>query len=234
VLFFTFSLLVVAGWVIGELVGYANGESHSDVMFSLLSIIVNVSLFILIMLFLANGAAGISKKKDESEDKNTEKGAFRRWITDWSNGCIQRSMRRLLGASRGIIQDGPFHKGDATEDWNGRVHYIQREMTRHAEESAVHVQEQSKTMESFVTQSEVRLRGEMDRLEESFRDLRNSVLNEVKGTKETNANVAVAVEELKTLISMAASHSGNRSPVPSEVELNRFAKFSDGKPHKRK
>jgi hypothetical protein len=235
VLFFTLSLLVVAGWVIGELVGYASGESHSDVLHSLLSIIVNVSLFILIMLFLASGAAGISRKKDNSDDKNREKGGFRRWITDWNNSCIQRSMLRLLGASRGIVQDSPFHKGDATEDWNGKVHYIQREMTRHAEESAAHVQEQSKAMESFVTQSEVRLRGEMDRLEESFRDLRNSVLNEVKGTKETNANVAVAVEELKTLISMAASHSGYRSPtVPSEVQLSntRFAKYSDNEQQK--
>jgi hypothetical protein len=229
VLFFTLSLLVVAGWVIGELVGYASGERHSDVLFSLLSIIVNVSLFILIMFFLASGAAGISKKNDDSEDKNREKGAFRRWITDWNNGCIQRSMLHLLGASQGIIQDGSYHKGDATEDWNGRVHYIQREMTRHAEESAVHTGEQSKAMESFVAQSEVRLRGEMDKLEESFRVLRNSVLDEVKGTKETNANVTVAVEELKALISMAASHSGYRSPVPSEVDLSktRFAKYSE-------
>jgi hypothetical protein len=232
VLFFTLSLLVVAGWVIGELVGYAKGEKHSDVLFSLLSIIVNVSLFILIMFFLASGAAGISKKKEDSEDKNKEKGAFRRWVTDWNNGCIQRSMLRLLGASRDITQDGPFHTGDATEDWSGRVHYIQREMTRHAEESAVHAQEQSKAMESFVTQSEVRLRGEMDKLEESFRVLRHSVMDEVKGTKQTNANVAIAVGELKTLISMAASsHSGYRSPVPSEVELSntRFVKYSESK-----
>ena len=235
VLFISLSLLVVACWVIGELVGFASGERPSEVLFSLLSIIVNISLFTLIMLFLASGANGILKKKDDSEDKNREKGAFRRWITDWNNGYIQRSMLHLLGASRGIVHDGPFHKGDATEDWNGRVHYIQREMNRHAEESAAHAQEQSKAMESYVTQSEVRLRGEMDKLEESFRDLRNSVLSEVKGTKETNANVAVAVEELKTLISMAASHSSSythRSPtVPSEVELSntRFAKQSDSK-----
>jgi hypothetical protein len=209
VLFFCLSVSVIVGWTLAELLGYARGERYGNILFSLASVFVNVALFGAIMAFLANGAASI--KKDLSEEEGSS-----------SDNCVQRALLRLLGASRGA----PLKKRDEDE-WNGRVHYLQREMSRNAEEQAAQAVEQSKSMENLVNASESRLWAQLSVLEEDFRSLKNCLMDEVQGTKETNANVTIAVEELRSLISMAASTSAYRSPVPSEVELNqaRFVRY---------
>jgi predicted nucleic acid-binding Zn-ribbon protein len=128
-------------------------------------------------------------------------------------------MLHLLGASRESGVDSKLAKPD--EEWNGRVNYLQREMTRIAEEQTALAVDLSRSTENLVNVSESRLRAELSIIENNFRSLKQSLLDEVIGTKETNANVTIAVEELKTLISMAASTSAYRSPVPSEVDVSR-------------
>jgi hypothetical protein len=206
VLFFCLSVLVIAGWTLAELLGYARGEQYGNILFSLASVIVNVILFAAIMAFLASGAA--SSKKEMEEEKASD-----------SDGCIQRAMLRLLGASSESGVDSNLAKPD--EEWNGRVNYLQREMTRIAEEQTALAVDLSRSTENLVNVSESRLRAELSIIENNFRSLKQSLLDEVIGTKETNANVTIAVEELKTLISMAASTSAYRSPVPSEVDVSR-------------
>lgn len=218
VLFFCLSVLVILGWTLAELLGYARGERHANIIFSLASVFVNVLLFGAILTFLAGGAASI--KKDFSDDESKPSDSF-----------IQRALLRLLGASRGSRLDpnAPSKNGEE-DDWNGRAHYLRREMARIAEEQASQAAEQFKSMENHVNSSESRLWTQLTVLEEDFRALKNCLLDEVKGTKATNANVTIAVEELKTLISMAASTSAYLSPVPSEVHA-RFVR-SDTDEHK--
>ena len=227
-LFFSLSLGVVVIWAIGETVGYTRGKSNSSIFFSLLSVIVNCVLFSAMIAFLSSGAASISPKKEDRREAGARKnGRLRRWTSGWNDGFIQNAMLRLLGTSH-KIPDGGLQKKRDIEEWTGRVNYLQREMTRIADEAERRANDQTKVMENLVSLSETRLRGEMVKLEESFLDLKQSLLEEVKGTKETNANVTIVVEELKTLISMAASTSAYRSPVPSEVDVTnvRFARFN--------
>jgi hypothetical protein len=210
-LFFCLSVFVIVGWTLGELLGFALGEREGNILFSLASVVVNVVLFAAIMTVLASGAASTKK---ETPDENDSSG----------DSFIQRAMLRLLGASR--ESDGELKKGEHDE-WNGRVHYLQHQMERIAEEQNTFAAEQSRSMETLVSLSESRLRAELSILEDNFLCLRHTLTDEVKGTKQTNANVTIAVEELKTLISMAASTSAYRSPVPSEVDVDhtRFVRY---------
>jgi hypothetical protein len=61
-------------------------------------------------------------------------------------------------------------------------------------------------------------------LERNFEYLRRDLMGEIQGTKETNALVSHAAEELKTLIAMQAStecgFTLQTSPVPSVLDLN--------------
>jgi hypothetical protein len=216
VLFFSLSLFVMVAWIIGEIVGFANGEQHGNVLFSLASILVNFVLFVVIMVFLASGAAGIASKREEEGENGDRRSGICRCFTNYG-GFVQSTMLRMLGTSKDT--DDPF-KVNENEEWTGRVRYLQREMERIAEVSAAAVKEQSKVMENHVTLSESRVRAEMGALRAGFESLTANVMNEARGTQKTNALVTLTVEELKSLIHTQSTVSGFRSPVPSEVDLN--------------
>ena len=198
VLFLCISTLIVIGWTLAELLGYASGERYGSIVFSLASVVVNVLLFAAIMIFLAKGAA--SRKNTSSEDDE-----------DVSDSMIQRAMLRLLGTSRDQQLNGRKARGEV-DDWHGRVDYLKREMS-------IIVEEHSKSTEALVRQSESRLRAELNVIGENYGSLKSYLLDEVKESKSANAKVTMAVAELKTLISMAASTSEMRTPVPSEIGL---------------
>jgi len=211
VLFLSLSILVIIGWTIAELVGYANGDREADYIYSLLSVIVNVVLFGSMMLFLASGAN--QRRRDGDGDSN-----------DGGHGIIQRFMLHILGRDSKI--PGPFRK-KGMEDWHGRVNFLQEEMERLVSEQSRLATEHAKTLEAMVNSSELRLRAELNLIDDNFNSLKSTIVDEIKGSKKTNHSVTLAVEELKTLISMAASTDAYRSPVPSEVDVNqtRFVRY---------
>lgn len=213
VLFFSLSLVVILAWIVGETVGYASRERSGDVILSLASIMVNLVLFIAIITFLASNSAHSGSKKEPYDEVDDELSTS--YTVGWRNGFIQKVMLRILGTS----SDG-YLKSTGSDEWNGRVHYLHREMKRIAEESSTLLNEQSKGMENLVKISESRLRTQMLTIERSFEFLKQDVMREIMGTKETNALVATAAEELKTLIAMTSSGSDFRSPVPSVLDIN--------------
>jgi len=82
-------------------------------------------------------------------------------------------------------------------------------MDRIAERQTELVLEQSDNFHNMVNQSELRIRAELNMIEERFR--------------QTNSNIVSAVDELKALISLAGSysHSGHNIPVPDEVDVKK-------------
>jgi hypothetical protein len=221
VLFFSLSLLVIVAWIVCEILGYSRGEHHGSIVLSLASIFVNVVLFVAIMAFLSTGAAGVASKKDPSDVEDVDVASIN--TRDWNNGFVQNVMLHVLGASKPTGND-EYSKANGVEDWNGRVHYLHREMSRITEEAVMLANEQSKAMENLVKLSESRLRTEFGSLERNFEYLRRDLMGEIQGTKETNALVSHAAEELKTLIAMQAStdcgFTLQTSPVPSVLDLN--------------
>jgi Tfp pilus assembly protein PilV len=191
--------LVIVAWTIAELLGYAKGERNSNILFSLASVMVNVALFAVIMLVLAAASANRS-----SMESRQAKG-----------GLLRESMLRLLGVNQ---HHEPSKRND-TEEWNGRANYLERQMKRIANDQRVLAGQQAKTMETLVTQTEIRLKAELENLEDNFIILRESLLHEVKGTKRTNQFVTIAVQELKTMLVSASTTY--RTPVPSEVNVDR-------------
>lgn len=193
ILFFCISVTVIVGWTFAELLGFARGERFGNIFLSLLSVVVNVVLFTIIMTYLARGADSIKSKSSEDSES--------------ADGCVQRAVLRLLGASRGRRLDDPRKKRYFNE-WNGRVHYLQREMSRIAEEQTAQVEEQNRHMESLISSSESRLWTHLLALEEDMRLLRANLVDAMKETKQTNDNITNAVGELKGWISSAALGTG--------------------------
>lgn len=209
ILFFALSLLVVIAWMIAELFGFAAGDKPVSIVLSLSSVFVNVALFASIMIFLDRNASVVSSDKKEMVDDKPQ---------GWHCSFLQRAVHRLLGATPSGGRRSRRKKRGA-EDWNGRVHFLQGEMDRIAHQQKDLIMEQSENLRTMVKQSENRLRTELSGFEARFRVLETTLLEEVKGTKDTNENITAAVHELKALISMAGSSRGDRSPVPSEVDI---------------
>jgi hypothetical protein len=206
ILFFSLSVLVIVAWTISELLGYAKGEQHANIAFSLASVIVNVGLFAIIMVFLAAASAN-RNQSPSGKDPN--------------DGPLLGAMLHLLGVSR-----NPDHCNKDDDQWNGRVNYLEREMRSIAEDQRILAGQQVKTMENLVNQTELRLKAELEAMEDNFVTLREALLHEVKGTKRTNQYVTIAVQELKNLMSTAASTAYEGTRVPSEVNVGRANAFN--------
>lgn len=210
ILFFSLSMLVIIAWTLAELLGYSQGEQQANILFSLASVIVNVGLFSIIMAFLAAASAN---RNNTLSNQPSQRGLF------------GGAMLRLLGVPSD--PNDPHYQGSDDHGWNGKVHYLQKEMKRIADEHRALANQQARIMEHLVTQTEVRLKAEFELLEDSFVVLRDSLLVEMKGTKQTNQFVTSAVQELKHLMSVASSsaQTTHRTPVPSEVNVDRTRVF---------
>lgn len=66
------------------------------------------------------------------------------------------------------------------DEWRGRVHHIQCEMGRLADESARKAQAHRKSIEQHVSISETHIRGEMSNLDERMVRFKNEVVQELR------------------------------------------------------
>ena len=87
-------------------------------------------------------------------------------------------MLRLLGSDHENTTF--FNKNKELDEWSGRMHYLQQEMARLAEESTAHINEQTKAMEASVSRSEARLRSEVKTIEENITDFKGEIMNELR------------------------------------------------------
>lgn len=179
-LFFSLSALVVLAWIIGETVGYFSGESYGNFLFSICSVLVNVSLFAAIVTFLSKSARSEAAANEHSaEAEEGDSNRYVRFISNCYEQFIQKRMRRVLGSTEdtGFSSVG---KNGEVDEWRGRVHYMQREMTRLAQESSINAAEQTKALEQHVTGSESRIRGEMIALETQMSDIKTEMLEQLR------------------------------------------------------
>lgn len=172
--FFTLSSLVVIGWTIGETAGYFSGEQRGVFVARLLSIAVNVILFAAIIWFLSNSnssghnrdghsAAGEAHSRMEDDASTTSR------FVAFDHRWFQRGLLKILGTTQ---ESASLHK---TEEWSGRVDFLQREMIRISEESHVVWMKHMEAMERQVMLSESRIRSELTALEDSLDSFREDM-----------------------------------------------------------
>jgi hypothetical protein len=145
------------------------GPRHGNVLLSLGSILIIVSLFVGMMVFLSTGAADIVSRKNVMNGEDDASGKSQ---SGWScyGRFIKHPMQQMLGSS--LEKQGNIFTGDG---WRGRLVFVQREMTRISTEAKVDSQAKSKTLESAISQTETRLRTEVTNLEKGLDDLRFEV-----------------------------------------------------------
>lgn len=172
------------------------------------SVIINCFLYIVIMVFLDRSASNSTRNKDSLDGKS-----------GWA-ASLQKSVHWVFGVSRRSKKvSSRFSRGQ--DAWHGRVEFLQREMDRNAERQADLVRFQSESLQNIINISETRVRTEID---DKFKLLEASVQDELKGTKEINANLLSTVRELRILISLtensAAGKETSSSPdIPPEVHV---------------
>jgi hypothetical protein len=133
-IFFALSLVTLLIWFIGEMVGFAAGEDHGTITFSLASILVNVGVLAIMLTFLSKGTSGMT---GASSNNNNSSNCASFWY---------RFMVRLLGTSEG----SSFDKDHDSGMWRGRAVYIQREMTRITTESKTQIKAETKALEGQI------------------------------------------------------------------------------------
>lgn len=204
-IFFLLSGLVVLIWFIAETAGYFTGRSEKagaslcanvfslltsrslpgkrvgNYVFSLASILVNVILFIVIVKLLSNNA----KNQADSSRRVLNRNSCCSCIWKWYDDTIQKAMLRLLGSDQHKTSSlFKRKKKEPDEEWSGRVHYLQREMTRLAEESTLVMNENAKALEQNVSSSETRLRSEVKTVEENVVDFKKEIMNELRESEQ--------------------------------------------------
>jgi hypothetical protein len=157
---------VVFIWVIGEMAGYLSGARHGNIFLSMGSVLIIVALFIGIMLFLSTGAADTGSRKNVFNGENNENGRFQ-LIGLCYNGFLKHTMNYLLGSSNEKEDNSSI-----SDDWSGRLVFLQREMGRISEATKEDSKQKSKVLENAITQTEERLRSEVTSLEKGLADLR--------------------------------------------------------------
>lgn len=104
------------------------------------------------------------------------------FLRKWYHDVIQRAMLRLLGSDH--ENTSFFNKNKEPDEWSGRMHYLQQEMARHAEESTAHMNEHAKAMEQSVNRSESRLRSEVKTVEQNISDFKGEIMNELRESEQ--------------------------------------------------
>ena len=164
-IFFGLSTLTLLIWFVGEMVGFAAGEDHGTITFSLGSIIVNVGVLVLMLTFLSQGTSGLT---GVSSSSNNNSGSTSNCASCWYRNSIQSCMVRLLGTSEGSSFDQDSDSGM----WRGRAVYIQREMTRITSESKTQIKAETKNLES-------QLYSEMETLERRVLESEMAVMSAI-------------------------------------------------------
>jgi hypothetical protein len=162
-------------------------------------------------VFLDRNSAANSATKNEPVDAS------------WSNS-YQKLVHWILGVSRRSKKvSSRFSRGE--DVWHGRVEFLQREMDRNTEKQKEFVMAQSESLQNFMNASETRVRTEINQIDEKFKLLHESMQDKLEGTREVNARMLSAVNELRVLISMAeGSTAGQTSApgIPNEVDVSEY------------
>jgi hypothetical protein len=162
--FFCRSVFVLVVWLIGEIAGSFCGKRYGNLLYSFFSIFVNVLLFAAIMVFLSRGAA-------ESPDvEEGERPTNSRWYD-----YFQIAMFRLLGTSKEMPK---FTRKAETDEWKGRLNYLQEEMERIAEKSNGRMENQIKYMHAAMS--------EPNSFEAELVNLRADVMSELREMERRN------------------------------------------------
>lgn len=170
------------------------------------SVLINIALYIIIILFLDRNSATNSAANTEQVNSSWSKSLQK--VVHWVFGVSRRSKKVTSRFSRG------------QDVWHGRVQFLQREMDRNTERQKELVMAQSESLQNLMNVSETRVRTEINQIDEQFKLLEASVRDELKGTREVNASILSAVNELRMLISLAdGSTAGKNSDIPMEVDI---------------
>ena len=179
-----------------------------SIVMSFGSILINIMLYLIIMIFLDRNSATNSSTKSEPERAS--------WYTSY-----QKVVHWVLGVSRRSKKvSSRFSRGQ--DAWHGRVEFLQREMDRNTERQKELVMAQSECLQACVNTSETRVRSEISDIDDKFNSLETSVQEELKLTREVNASVLSAVHELKALLAYADGSNSGRSTIPeipTEVDI---------------
>ena len=180
-----------------------------SIVMSFGSILINIFLYVIIMIFLDRNSAVNSSSKSEPAEAS--------WHTSY-----QKVVHWVLGVSRrSKTVSSRFSRGQ--DAWHGRVEFLQREMDRNTERQKELVMAQSECLQGFMNTSETRVRAEISEIDDKFKSLETSVQEELKLTREVNANILQAVNELRTLIAYADGASSGPSTmpeIPTEVDIS--------------
>mmetsp|Transcript_3044 Transcript_3044/g.6749 ORF Transcript_3044/g.6749 Transcript_3044/m.6749 type:complete len:379 (+) Transcript_3044:3-1139(+) len=201
VLFFWLSMIVTVCWTFAELVGYVQGVQVGSILMSFSSVLINIALYIIIMVFLDRNSASNSSKKNVPMDGRDERSISLQKLVHWVFDVSRRSKKVSSRFSRG------------QDVWHGRVEFLQREMDHNAEKQTELVMTQSEHLQNSMNASETRLRKEVNRIDEKFELLEASIQDELKETREVNASIISAVEELRILISMGQRSTSGKFEI---------------------
>ena len=173
-IFFCLSGLVVLIWFVAETAGFFTGKRVGNYYFSLISILVNVILFIGIVTLLSNNAK--IKANGTHRVLNSRCSCVWKWYDD----VIQKAMLRLLGSDKETRSRHFVKRKKEPDEWTGRVNYLQQEMTRLAAETALIMKQNAKAMEENVSNTESRLRSEVRTVEENVIDFKTEMMSELR------------------------------------------------------
>jgi hypothetical protein len=181
-LFFGLSFMVVLFWAVGEVVGYASGERHGNVLLSVGSILINITLFAAIMLFLSRGSENITSKRGDLVPAESN-------ITDNSGlpPFMQRLMLRMMGSSQdtwALFTEKEQNDDSAADEWRGRVHHLQSRMDQVMKESAKNSTKQTQALEQLVASTERRLKSDMTTVDQNVNNMKAELLLEMKQSQE--------------------------------------------------
>jgi len=169
IMFFTLSLTFVTLWVIWETSGLFSDSNFGNLWLGLVSIFINIVLFVAIMLFLSFGAADITSTLSPRKGSGSSHGMSSPCCGELYGRFVQGAMLRLLGTS------GDNDKaGSETDAWRGRLVFLQNEMTRIADESKEEARKKTGELEKLILQTENRLRNDLVQVESGLQVVQNS------------------------------------------------------------
>jgi hypothetical protein len=149
IVFFGLSSTVVFIWLVAETSGIFSKASSGGVWMGLISIFSIVLLFVSIMYFLASGADGESSNLIELT------------IAEWGGGWVKRGIIRILGGSSagGGLDEHIWATSD--DAWQGRLMYLQHEMSRIAEDNQEEMKVYIRNLEKLIKDTDTQIRSEL-------------------------------------------------------------------------